>query len=171
MQKSIRPKTKKLWSSTRVGTTAIFRYGQKTLEIHERTDKRQKDTSESIGNSCQNSHTSKSGGGENDDMDKKWKCVKTIGFSCINWKVSILKKIGSLHERRSLEEFLRRASLIYNKYSYNLERLYESFALRLHYSSSRLFYGVAVQAYSSWRNSLVETHPPPRFTRPWQSEL
>ena len=71
VQKSIRPKTKKRSTTTRVWTTGIFRYRQKSLEIHERTDKKQKDTSESIGNSCPNSHTSKNGGGENDDVEKK----------------------------------------------------------------------------------------------------
>jgi len=63
-----------------VWNTGTFRGRQKALVIHERTDKGQKDTSESIGNSCQNSHTSKNGGGENDDMEKKLKCVKPMGF-------------------------------------------------------------------------------------------
>ena len=116
MQKSIRPKTKKRSTTTRVWTTGIFRYRQKALEIHERTDKRQKNTSESIGNSCPNSHTSKNGGGENDDVEKNRKCVKSIGFSCLNWKVMILKKIGSLHGRRVKEEFLHVADIIYYKY-------------------------------------------------------
>ena len=139
MQKSIRPKTKKLSSTTRVWNTATLRYRQKALVIHERTDNRQKDTSESIGNSCPNSHTSKNGGGENDDVERKWKCVKSICFSSLNWKVLILKKIWSLHGRRIKEEFLHVADIIYYKYYYN-----------------RLFHRVAVLGDLSRRNSCTE---------------
>ena len=71
MQKSIRPKTKKLRFTNGVWTTARFGTRQNPLVIHIRIDNAQKDASESIGNSCQNSHTRKNGGGENDDTEKK----------------------------------------------------------------------------------------------------
>jgi len=119
MQKSIRPKTKKLAISTRVWTTAIFRYRQNQLVFHARTDNAQKDTSESIGNSCKNSHKSKGRRRESTKVEQKWKCVKSIGFSCINWKVNILKKIWSLQGRRVVERNLGRNDIILYKYYYN----------------------------------------------------
>ena len=70
MQKSIRPK-KKTDIQHGVWTTDTFGPRQNPLVIHAGTDNAQKDTSESIGNSCQNSHKRKKGGGENDDMEKK----------------------------------------------------------------------------------------------------
>ena len=74
-------KDKKMCVSTRVWNTATLRGRQKSLEIHERTDKKQKDTSESIGNSCQKSLKSKKGGGENDDVEQKMNLLKSVGFS------------------------------------------------------------------------------------------
>ena len=71
MQKTIRPKKKKLCGQHGVWTTATFENRIKSLVFHERTDKKEKYTSESMGNSCQNSHKREKRGGENDDVEKK----------------------------------------------------------------------------------------------------
>ena len=107
-------------------TTAILRPRQKVLVFDGRTSHKQNDASESIGNSCQNSHKRKNRGGENDDVEKKWKLFKSIGFLYENWEKRKIKEIWSLPGRKVREEIFERTDTILYMYYYNLEKLYES---------------------------------------------
>ena len=67
-----------------------------------------------------------------------------MGNSWQNSQEDVLKRISSSRQKIASDQNLRRRHIIYNKYYYNGP------------------FRVADPAYSPWRNSFVETYPPPR---------